>query len=392
MAGAAAAGISAAETLRREGFDGTITLVDPERHQPYDRPPLSKQVLDGTWPVERIALRGPDRLVDLGLDLRLGTAAAGLDVANRVLALDDGTELGFDGLVIATGVRPRGLPGGGGAHVLRTLDDALALRARLTPGARLVVVGAGFLGTEVAAAARVLGAEVTLVEPTPVPLAPVVGEQVGAFLAHMHQERGVDLRLGVGVAEFLRRGDAISGVRLTDGSHVPADDVLVAIGSHPNTEWLADSGLTVTDGVVCDEFTAAAPGVHAAGDVARWHNPLFGTDMRVEHRTNAAEQAVAAARNLLHPGAPKPFAPIPYFWSDQYDLKVRAFGALRGHDEARVVAGGFDGGGVLVAYRTGDTVTGALSISMPPKALHRWRAAIAARTDWARATSDPSPA
>ncbi|WP_344268304.1 NAD(P)/FAD-dependent oxidoreductase [Streptomyces hebeiensis] len=376
IVGGSAAGLAAAETLRREGYDGTLTLIGDEPHPPYDRPPLSKQVLAGQWDADRPRLRTPADLDALGLDLRLGVAAAGLDTAGRTVRLADGTSVAYDGLVVATGVRPRRLPGEG-AHVLRTLDDALALRGRLAAGRHLVVVGAGFLGAEAAAVARGLGARVTLLEPAPVPLAHAVGEAVGRVLSRAHLEHGVDLRTGVTVVEA-----GADGVRLADGTVVEADEVLVAAGSLPNTEWLDGSGLTVEDGVVCDAYCRAAPGVYAAGDVARWHNPLFGVAMRIEHRTNAAEQGMAAARNLLRPGASKPFAPVPYFWSDQYDMKIQAYGYLRGHDEVSVADGDLSSGRFLAVYRTGDHVSGALAVGMPPKAIRSWRQAITTRTPW----------
>jgi NADPH-dependent 2,4-dienoyl-CoA reductase/sulfur reductase-like enzyme len=379
VVGASAAGLAAAETLRREGYDGTVTLVGDEPHPPYDRPPLSKQILSGRWDAGRLPLRGRDELDALGLDLRLGVAATGLDPAGHTVALADGAEVPYDGLVIATGVRPRRLPGDGGAHVLRTLDDALALKDRLAEGTRLVVVGAGFLGAEAAAAARGLGARVTLLEPAPVPLAPAVGEDVGRVLARAHLDHGVDLRTGVTVAEVTG-----GGVRLADGARVGADEVLVAVGSVPNTEWLAGSGLPLGNGLECDEFSAAGPGVYGAGDVARWHNPLFGTAMRIEHRTNAAEQGMAAARNLLAPApeARRPFAPVPYFWSDQYGLRIQAFGHLRGHEEVAVVEGGLDEGAFLAAYRRGDRLTGVLAVGVPPRVLRTWRRSIAAGARW----------
>lgn len=380
VVGASAAGLAAAETLRREGYDGTLTLVGDEPLTPYDRPPLSKQLLAGEREPERLALRTPDALAALGLDLRLDVAATRLEPADRSVELADGSALPYDGLVIATGVRPRRLPGEG-AHVLRNLDDALTLRERLTPGRRLVVVGAGFLGAEAAAVAWRLGCEVTLLEPAPVPLAHAVGMEVGEILTNAHLERGVNLRCGVTVTEVTE-----DGVRLADGERIEADEVLVAVGSVPNTEWLAGSGLTVGDGVVCDEYCEAAwgsprpeaGGVYAAGDVARWYNPLFGTSMRIEHRTTAAEQGMAAARNLLAaPQARKPFAPVPYFWSDQYDMKIQAYGYLRGHDAVAVVEGDLADRRFVAAYRTGDRVTGALAIGMPPKAIRPWRQAIA---------------
>lgn len=392
IVGASAAGLSAAETLRREGFGGTLTVIGEETHLPYDRPPLSKQILSSAWDVDRLALRTPDQLAASGLDLRLGVPAAGLDTAARVVHLADGTEVPYDGLIIATGVRPRQLPARrddlrlparqddprlapardadpgpatSGGHVLRTVDDALELRKRLLPGTRVAIVGAGFLGAECAAVARGIGCEVVLVEPAPVPLAHAVGESIGRFLSDVHRSHGVDLRTGVMI-------DSLDESPLTS-----ADVVLVAIGSQPNTEWLAGSGLAVQDGVVCDSYCAAGPGIYAAGDVARWHNPLFGVDMRIEHRTNAAEQGMAAARNLLFPDARKPFAPVPYFWSDQYDLKIHAYGYLRGHDSVEVNEGSLDERRFLATYRRAGRLVGALAVNMPPKAIRPWRQAIA---------------
>jgi len=379
VVGASAAGLAAAETLRREGYDGTLTLVGEESHLPYDRPPLSKQVLAAEWEPDRVALRTPADLAGHDLDLRLGVAATGLDLAAQEVSLSDGAQVPYDGLIIATGVRPRRLPGEG-AHVLRTLDDALTLRERLGPGRRLVVVGAGFLGAEAAAVAWRLGAKVTLLEPASVPLSHAVGEQVGQVLAQAHVDHGVNLRTGVSVTEVTDEG-----VRLGDGEEVEADEVLVAIGSLPNTAWLADSGLSVGDGVVCDEYCEAARNVFAAGDVARWYNPLFGMSMRIEHRTNAAEQGMAAARNLLNSQARKAFAPVPYFWSDQYDMKIQAHGYLRGHDEVAVVEGDLGERRFVAAYRTGDRLAGALAVGMPPKAIRGWRSAIAAGVTWQEA-------
>ncbi|MBE8471810.1 NAD(P)/FAD-dependent oxidoreductase [Streptomyces justiciae] len=385
VVGASAAGLAAAETLRREGYDGTLTLVGDEPLAPYDRPPLSKQILSGAWRPERLALRPAADLAALGLDLRLGVAAVGLELAARTVRLADGETLPYDGLILATGVRPRRLPGEG-AHVLRTLDDALTLRDRLGPGRRLVVVGAGFLGAEAAAVARRLGTEVTLLEPAPVPLAHAVGAEVGRMLSRAHLDEGVDLRCGAAVTEVTE-----DGVLLASGEVVEADEVLVAIGSLPNTEWLDGSGLTVGDGVVCDEYGEAARDVYAAGDVARWYNPLFGTSMRIEHRTNAAEMGMAAARNLLNPEACKPFAPVPYFWSDQYDMKVQAYGFLRGHDEVAVVEGDLAERRFVAVYRTGERVSGALAVGMAPKAIRGWRQAVATGARWDESSLRSTP-
>lgn len=378
IVGASAGGLATAEALRRWGFGGAITLVGDEPEPPYDRPPLSKQVLAGEWTTDRLALRPQAAVDDLRLDLRLGVPATALDTAGRVVTLADGARVPFDSLVVATGVRPRKPPGcADGVHVLRTLSDALALRERLRPGRRLVIVGAGFIGAEVAATARGLGVEVTLLESAPVPMAAAVGTEAGRFLTRLHQDHGVEVHTNATVTEITR-----TGVRLSDGTTVPADDVLLAIGSVPNAEWLGDSGLTVRDGLVCDEYCAAGPGVYGVGDVARWHNPLFGTHMRIEHRTNAAEQGMSVARNVLNPDARKPFAPVPYFWSDQYDVKTQAYGYLRGHDEAVVLDSDPAARRLLVAYRTGERLTGVLAAGASPKALRTWRSLIADGAPW----------
>jgi NADPH-dependent 2,4-dienoyl-CoA reductase/sulfur reductase-like enzyme len=371
VVGASAAGLAAAETLRREGYGGSVTLIGAELDAPYDRPPLSKQILSSEWDASRLALRTADQLAALDLDLRLGVVATALDRDTGHVLLSGGERIGYDGLIVATGVRPRLLPGSP-AHVLRTVHDALALRKHLGPGRRLMVVGAGFLGAEAAAVARRLGCAVTLLEPAPVPLAHALGTEIGGMLADVHREQGVDLRTGVEVSAVVP-----GGVRLAGGDLVEADEVLVAIGSRPNIEWLAGSGLEVADGLVCDQYSAAAPEIYGAGDVARWHHPLFGVPMRIEHRTNAAEQGMAAARNLLHPDARKPFAPVPYFWSDQYDLKIQAYGYLRGHDSVEIVAGDLGQRRFLAAYRTGGRLAGVVAVGMPPKALRPWRQAIA---------------
>jgi len=374
IVGASAAGLAAAETLRRLGHTGTITLIGDEASAPYDRPPLSKEILSGAWTPDRLPLRAASDLDGLDLDTRYGRAAIGLDPGARTVQLSDGSEAAYDALIVSTGVRPRHLPGTP-AHVLRTLDDALALKDRLGPGRSLIVVGAGFLGAEAAAVAAGLGTKVTLLEPAPVPLAHAVGQVVGSVLSQAHLDHGVDLRTGTAVAEIVP-----TGVRLTDGSVLTAETVLVAIGCRPNIEWLTGSGLSLDDGLVCDEYCAAAPAVYGAGDVSRWHNPLFHTSMRIEHRTNATEQGIAAARNLL--GGGRPFAPVPYFWSDQYDMKIRAHGHLRGHDEVRIVEGDLRERTFLAAYRTGNRLTGVLAVGMPPKTVRPWQRAIAARTRW----------
>jgi NADPH-dependent 2,4-dienoyl-CoA reductase/sulfur reductase-like enzyme len=388
IVGASAGGLATAEALRRSSFGGPITLIGDELERPYDRPPLSKQLLAGTWAPDRLALRADDDLDALALDFRLGTAATGLRAAQKEVVLADGSRLPYDGLVIATGVRPRRLRGCAelhGLHVLRTLSDALALQARLRKGARLVIVGAGFVGAEVAATARGLHVDVTMLEAAKVPLAHAIGEPAGRFLMGLHSDHGVDVRTSTAVAEILSEQGAVTGVRLADATVVPADDVLVAVGSAPNTEWLRDSELTVDNGVVCDEFGAAAPSVYAVGDVARWHNPTLGAALRIEHRTNAAEQGMAVAHNLLNPNDQWSLATVPYFWSDQYDTKIQAFGHLSDHDEALVLEHNVSARQLLVAYRKDDRLAGALAAGTSPKALRMWRGLVAARLEWTAA-------
>ena len=277
VVGASLAGCRAAEALREEGFDGRVVLIGDEAHRPYDRPPLSKQVLAGSWSTDRIEL--PAVGADLDLEWRLGTRATGLDLAARRVALDAGEDVAFDGLVIATGATPRTVPvpdGMAGVHTLRTLDDCLALRAELERGpGRVVVVGAGFIGAEVAATCRERGSPVTMVEALPAPLARVLGEVIGGTCADLHRDHGVDVRTGVGVAG-LAGGARVEQVQLGDGSAVDADVVVVGVGVTPLTGWLEGSGLTLDDGVVCDETCLAAPG----GRGRRRRRPMAQPDVR----------------------------------------------------------------------------------------------------------------
>jgi NADPH-dependent 2,4-dienoyl-CoA reductase/sulfur reductase-like enzyme len=386
VVGASAGGLAVAEGLRRLGYRGDLTIIGNEPHLPYDRPPLSKQVLTGELDLAGLLLRPAADIDALGADLRLGETAAAVDLQARIVTLAGGAQVGYDALVVATGVRPRRLPGTenlDGVHTLRTVEDALALKERFRPGHRLVVAGAGFIGAEAAAAARALGMQVTVVEPTPVPLARALGDQVGRALARAHRDHGVDLRTGIAVEELLASAGRVAGVRLTDGTVIPCRDLVVGIGSVPNTEWLAGSGLPLGDGLLCDQYSMAAPGVYGVGDVARWHNPLFGTAMRIEHRTNAAEQGLAVARAIADPAARRPFAPVPYFWSDQYDMKIQAYGYLHGHHEVAVIDGDLAARRFTAAYRTGDHLAGIVAVGAPPAKLRAWRTAIAARQTWA---------
>jgi 3-phenylpropionate/trans-cinnamate dioxygenase ferredoxin reductase subunit len=371
VVGASLAGKTAAAALRRGGFTGRLVVVGDEVHLPYDRPPLSKELLRGERTLEQIALREDPGLAYV--EWRLGCRAAALNAGTRTLVFEDGRAEAFGGIVIATGARPRRLPGSnlGGVHVLRTLDNALALRADLNrrPG-RVAIVGAGFIGQEVAATCVQMGLNVTMIEPA-APAAHVVGPSVGLALAELHRARGVDVRLGVGVAGF--EGDRhLLAVRMTDGSVLDADVAVVGIGVIPNTEWLVGSGLTIEDGVLCDATCLAAPGIVAAGDVARWPNPRYGHTRRVEHWDNAVRQAEHAARRLLATDeviAKQAFSPVPWFWSDQYGLKLQLVGSTTGFEEVNIVQGSVAVEKFIALYRRGDRIVAALTLANTSKLL-----------------------
>lgn len=455
VVGSSLAGIRAAETLRAEGFRGRLVVIGAEHHPPYDRPPLSKQYLARTWGLDKLWLRPQAKLAALELELLSGHRATGLSVEERTVELDGADHVHFDGLVIATGAVPLtfdGTAGIGGVHLLRTVDDADALGAALGDGARLVVIGGGFIGCEVAATARHLGASVTIVEPLPTLLARALGHQVGEVCETAHREHGVDVRVGLGAVALLladgrrvpleqvipllertgaaRAGSAdaagssfqppsegtaapsstgagtasssigagtasssagvapepvagasvgaeVSGagpglqaavraVELADGTTVAADVVLLGIGVAPVTGWLAGSGLAVDGGVVVGPTLHAAPGVVAAGDVARWPYGTEGRLVRVEHWTNASEQAVVAARSLLAgQAAAVAHDPVPYVWSDQYDLKIQVIGLPDADDDLHVVDGSVASGRFVALYSRQGTVTGAVGIGRP---------------------------
>jgi len=388
IVGGSLAGLRAAETLRTEGFDGDVTVIGAEAHLPYDRPPLSKKVLAGEWGPERIALRRENEYPELGLEFRLGSHAEALDLGARQVRLRGGETVAFDGLVIATGATPRRLPRQpelDGIVTLRTLDDALDLRDRFDRGPRrVVVVGAGFIGAEVAATARGRGLEVTILEALPVPLERALGPVMGQVVAQIHGDHGVEVRCGAGVEGFVG-SSRVEAVRLADGSRLDADVVVVGVGVTPATGWLDASGLELRDGVVCDTTLATgAPLVFAAGDVARWPNALFDEEMRVEHWTNAAEQGAHAARNLLEAsagGRGQPYAPVPFFWSHQYDTLLQFVGRGSGHDEVAVVHGAVQDRRFVALYRRGGRLLGALGVSLP-KLLMPYRRLLAEGASW----------
>jgi NADPH-dependent 2,4-dienoyl-CoA reductase/sulfur reductase-like enzyme len=384
VVGASLAGLRTVESLRTAGFEGAITVVGAEPHLPYDRPPLSKRLLAGEWEPDRIALRKPDDMGSLDVAWRLGAPAARLDLERRAVVLADGDEVAFDGAVIATGSHARRIPGqeaNPDTVVLRSLDDAIDLRARLVGGGRrVVVIGAGFIGLEVAATARKLGNDVLVIEAGPAPLMRGLGASMGHAVAAVHGDHGVEVRCGVSVEGF------IPGAVLIDGGwHEPADVVVVGIGVTPSTDWLVDSGLTVRDGVVCaPDLSTGAPLVYAAGDVARWHNPLFDEEMRVEHWTNAAEQGAAAAANLLaeDTGLPTtPYAPVPFFWSEQYDRRIQFLGRAHADHQVEVVLGSVDARQFVALYGDGERLRGVLGMNMPRQVMP-FRNLLLDRADW----------
>ena len=401
VVGASLAGLRACETLRTEGFDGSITLIGAELHPPYDRPPLSKKVLQGHWDLERILLRQPEALSALQLHQRLGVAATALETSGDPAApgvavtLATGEVIEGDAVIIATGSRPRVLPGQPRqAFVLRSIEDSLALRRQFAVGGQCVcLVGAGFIGLEVAAAARMAGNEVTVLEAAAAPLQRTFGSEVGWAIAAVHIDEGVEICAGVGVTAFTGGG----GVALTSGDVVEADVLLVGIGAEPVTDWLQGSGLALGDGVIVDEMLRAGPpGVYAAGDVARWPNGLFdGEQMRIEHWTNAAEQGAHAAHNLLAElrGATlQPYAPVPFVWSDQYRHRVQYVGHASGADAAEIAVGSVQQRRFVALYQRHGRLRAVAGLNsprlvMPYRALIARGAGIAAARELARTQS-----
>jgi NADPH-dependent 2,4-dienoyl-CoA reductase/sulfur reductase-like enzyme len=391
VVGASLAGLRAVEAARKSGFEGKITLVGAERHLPYDRPPLSKAYLDELEPggaPESTMFRTEEVLRDeLGVELVLGAPATALDTAAKMVTIRGGLHIGYDALIIATGADARMLPGTehlAGVHALRTLDDAIAIREALDARARVIVIGAGFIGSEVAAGARKRGLAPVVIEALPTPLVRAVGEQMGSALAGLHSRNGTDLRCGVGVSAL--EGDGkVERVVLADGTVIPADLVVVGAGAVPAVGWLEGSGLTLDNGVVCDEtlFTGVEC-VYAAGDIARWHNPAFDRLMRLEHWTSAAEQGATAAKNALNPAEAKPYSTVPYFWSDWYDVRIQFVGSPQA-DEIVVVDGDLEQDNRVVAlYREGDRFVGALTVNGQTEIM-KYRGLIMKKATWSEA-------
>lgn len=386
--GASLAGMRAVLTARKSGFTGPLTLVGGELHLPYDRPPLSKAYLDEEEPAHPGFPAAASMATALDVDVRTDTWAASLDAERKVVGLSTGEELEYHALIIATGAEARTLPGSegiSGVHCLRTLDDAIAIRSALEAGARTVVIGAGFIGSEIASGARKRGLSATILEALPVPLVRSVGEEMGKACAELHINNGTDLRCGVKVTGLQSEDGKVTGVGLDDGSTVPADLVVVGIGVTPNTGWLKGSGITLHErdgGIVCDETLGTGlPGVYAAGDVVHFPNQLFdGEMMRVEQWTNANEQGALAAKNALNPDEAKPSAAVPYFWSDWYGHRIQFVGIPQA-DEIRVVSEELGEEKFLALYRRGDRLIGCISIDRPSEIM-KYRRQIMQSGSW----------
>ncbi|MDT5074904.1 MAG: 3-phenylpropionate/trans-cinnamate dioxygenase ferredoxin reductase component [Mycobacterium sp.] len=366
IVGGGLAAARTAEQLRRAEYAGVITLISDEDHLPYDRPPLSKEVLRAE--TDDVLLKPAEFYEEKDITLRLGSGATTLDTQAQTVTLTNGDVISYDELVIATGLVPKRIPSFPdleGVRVLRTLDESLALREHAGSARHAVVIGAGFIGCEVAASLRKLGVEVVLVEPQPTPLASVLGEQIGELVARIHRAEGVDVRCGIGVTE-VKGTDHVEKVVLADGTELDADIVVVGVGSRPSTDWLDGSGVEVDNGVICDVAgRTSAPNVWAIGDVASWRDAQ-GHQVRVEHWSNVAEQARVIVPAMLGVEATSAVV-VPYFWSDQYDVKIQCLGEPEADDIVHVVAD--DGRKFLAYYERDGAVVGVVGGGMPGKVM-----------------------
>lgn len=368
IAGAGHAGGCAAHALRGAGFSGSITLIGNEAHPPYERPPLSKELLAGAIPVEKTYLRPPDWYASSDITLRLETVITAIDRSAQRLHLSDDSALPYDALLLTTGARARTLPFIDGADprvfYVRDIRDSLALRARLQPGVRLAVIGAGFIGLEVAATARKAGCAVTVIEVAGQPLARVAPPEVGLYVASLHRDNGVDLRVKTAVRGVDMAGDRCL-LRTDDDETVEADIVVVGVGAAPNAELATAAGLATNDGIVVDEFGRTSdPRIFAAGDVTRHFNPILGRAIRLEAWQNAQNQAIAVAKVMA--GGSDPFAEVPWLWTDQYDMNMQVAGAPLAWD--RIVYRGDPSGKSFMAFQiqggaSNEKVVGCISVN-----------------------------
>lgn len=379
VVGASVAGVSACQALRQAGYEEEVVLLDGEAAAPYDRPPLSKEILTGRMGREDILLRLPE---EKPVDFRPGTLAQELDLGRKLITTDGGGAIAFDGLILATGSSARSLPGLStkqGVSRLRTLEEAMQIRSQLESASEVVVVGAGFIGLEVASSAASLGCRVTVVEAAPAPMMRVLPSRVGELFVALHHQHGVDVRCDAHLTEVIEDHGRAVGIRLGDGSTLSADHIVLGLGATPNTDWLCGSGVTVTDGVVCDPLLSAADCVYACGDVARWPHPIYGS-IRVEHWTTAAQHGRIAANNLLaelegNAAARTVATDIPYFWSDQHGMKLQLAGWATGADAFHTTV--TDNRRFAILFEREGRLAAALTGSWP-RLLGRLRQAIAA--------------
>jgi NADPH-dependent 2,4-dienoyl-CoA reductase/sulfur reductase-like enzyme len=381
VVGGGLAAVTVARELRASGFTAPVRVLSDETQPPYDRPPLSKQLLAGALTVADVALFRPGELDELGVELILGCRVTALDAAAREVTAADGARYRFDTAVIATGARPRvlgfirALPG---VHYLRSLGQSIALRAALRESRDVVIIGAGFIGLEVAAVARTMGCAVTVVEVARAPLTRVLGD-AGAIVTALHAAHGVEVRCGATVGDVV--GEEVVGGLVVDGEVVPADLVLVGVGAVPNSEWLAGSGIEVCDGVVCDASGhASLANIYAAGDVSRWCNLTTGRHARVEQWQSALEQATVVARAIAQPDQACAWTGVPYFWSDQYDRKLQLVGAAGNQVHTATTSRG-----PVVCFGEAGVLTGVLTMGNP-RAAARGRQLVGAGTSLAAAT------
>lgn len=370
VVGTSLAGYSAAQQLRAQGFDGRLVMVGTETHLPYDRPPLSKDFLTGKVERDALALGEQSDFDELEAQWRLGEPAVGIRGLSGSVELLSGEQIPTDGVVVATGATPRHLPGTegiGGLHTLRTLEDAIALRTELTTGnPRVVVIGAGFIGAEVASSCLELGLDVTVVEAAELPLVHALGRQLAEACADLHRKNGVAVRFGSGVEEIRTDSHRVTAVRLSSGEEIPADVVVAGIGVRPNTGWLADSGVELDDGVVCDAGgVTALPNIVAVGDVARIHRPDLGRWVRTEHWTAANSQPRVAIQNLLAGATVEHHADQHYFWSDQYGVRIQFAGSAHPDDEIHIIDGSVAEHCFLAHYERDGQPVGVIAFNQP---------------------------
>ena len=362
IVGAAIAGLTAAETLRAEGFSGDITLVGEEAHLPYSRPPLSKQVLLDDWSADKTTIKSLEELNELGINFLSKTRAIKLNLNEKIIITNFGTGVLFDALIIATGTMPRKVTLDGGIPTLRTIDDSISLRSQMQKAKRIAVLGSGVLGSEIASAAVSLGSTVALIGRSSNLSFGAVGVALSSRIEKLHLDNGVDLRLRRTLTQ-IASVDNQKRLIFSDGEELTTDFIVAAIGGYPTTDWLKDSGLAIDDGVICDSNGEAAPGVYAIGDVAAWPDSVTGLPRRIEHQSNAIEQAIAVAQRIMNDSIPK--TPVPFFWSEIHGARIKAYGWF--DSEPLAVLQQSPSTGELLASGGAEAVSGIVAWNLPPK-------------------------